>query len=37
MVGFEKASDFILRYQIPEIDNSLEGKGLGIIRLSCRN
>jgi len=25
--GFEKASDFILRYQIPEIDNSLEGKG----------
>ncbi len=25
--GFEKASDFILRYQIPEIYNSLEGKG----------
>ena len=25
--GFEKASDFILRYQIPEIDKSLEGKG----------
>jgi len=26
--GFEKASDFILYYQIPEIDNSLNGKGL---------